>query len=323
MNSVDPTGTEPQPPPAANNLGNVAPYNKQPSAVRNSAGARLTESEHVIHRAGLKAVTSDASTGTSDYTDRCYLNDVTVRIERDTALYKTHAGRGGPTADNARARTLKAGSQNGQPINYREDVFMASLENAQKAARDTNSCVAAGKYVEAALAQDSNLFALQTAAQSSRILADRGHSLAADPDTLEFDLTGDVPWSSSGPAHPVPPPPSARGGLLTRAGALEGAGYAAYVYQVSTAESPTEAVAVTASAATSCMGAEVGAAICGPPCAAIGAAAPEIAEDPVGFTEGTVDCVFGGYCGDILGAITDTVFKPIDITDLPRQSHRR
>jgi hypothetical protein len=322
MDSVDPTGTEPQPPPAANNLGNVAPYNKQPSAVKNSAGARLTESEHVIHRAGLTAVTSDASTGTSDYTDRCYRNDVTVRIERDTALYKTHAGRGGPTADNARARTLKAGSQNGQPINYRDDVFMASLENAQKAARDTNSCVAAGKFAEAALAQDSNLFALQTAAQSGRILADRGHSLAADPDTLEFDLTGDVPWSSSGPAHPVPPP-SDPVSLITPAGALEKVGYAAFVYQLSTAASPTEAVTVTASAATSYMGAEVGAALCGPPCAVIGAAVPEIAEDPVGFTEGTVDCVFGGHCGDIFGAITDRVFKPIDITDLPRQSHRR
>lgn len=49
----------------------------------------------------LKAVTHNAQTGKSDYTDSHYRKDTTVRIERDTALNKTHANRGGPTADNA------------------------------------------------------------------------------------------------------------------------------------------------------------------------------------------------------------------------------
>ena len=194
MGSVDPSGTEPEQPPSSNNLGNVAPYNKQPKAGRDASGARTTENEHVVHKAGLKRVTHDANTGRSDYTDKHYREDVTVRIGRDTALEKTHANRGGAGADNARASALKARSQAGQPINYREDVFLPSLENAHRAAAATGSPVAGYKFNEAALGQDGNLFAIQTAEQSGRILASRGYPIADDPATLEFDI---IPQPSS------------------------------------------------------------------------------------------------------------------------------
>ncbi|WP_405969330.1 FG-GAP-like repeat-containing protein [Streptomyces sp. NBC_00988] len=267
LGAVDPSGEQPQQPSNPDNLGNIAPYDKQPKAGRDASGARTTESEHVVHRAGSKAVTHDANTGTSDYTDSHYRKDTTVRIGRDTALDKTHASRGGANADNARAAGLKAKIQAGQPINYREDVFLPSVDNAHRAAAATNSPVPAHKINEAALAQDGNLFAIHTAEQAGRTVASRGYGIADHPDTLEFDLNS----GPSTPARPTAVPPA--GPELTAfrkfvspeslAKGLEIGGYAAFSYELATAKTPTQVMKATTNFMGATVGGSVGAGVAG------------------------------------------------------------
>jgi RHS repeat-associated protein len=263
LGSVDALGTEPQSPPGADDLGNIAPYNKQPSAGRDSSGARTTEHEHTIPKGKLKAVTHSRDTGKSDYTDSHYRKDTTVRIERDTALNKTHANRGGVSADNPGTALLKSKAQTSRPINYRQEVFLESLENAQRAARETNSCVASTKFTEAALSQDGNLFASQRVEGSGRIVRGLGYSIADDPNTFEFDLAR----GKSNVSTRVQSSPQAPSELTmfkkmmspeSYAKYLERAGYVGFSYELATANSPTEAMEATTNFTGAVVGAHVG-----------------------------------------------------------------
>ena len=164
-------------------------------------GKRVSENEHVIPKGKQKAVTFDPTTGTSDYTDSHYENNTTLRLEREAALNKTHANRGGANADNAGTARLKAKAKSGDPnngINYREEVFGESVDNMHRAARDTNSGVTEGQVNESALAQDGELFGVQRLKDTGKRIgvkpADVNRAIAsADPNTsLELRRTIDT-----------------------------------------------------------------------------------------------------------------------------------
>ena len=186
---IDATGEQPNP----DNIGNVAPYNRQPAAGRDASGSRTTESEHVIPRGNLDELTRNPATGQSDYTDAHYRRDTTVRTERTTALNKTHGSRGGPNADNPRTRRIRQRARSGGRINYRQEIFEASIANMIRAGAVTGSLVTVSQINLAALGQDANLFALQTAKQSGRIVTAGGSTIHDTPENLEFDVVNDSP----------------------------------------------------------------------------------------------------------------------------------
>ena len=202
---VDTAGTEPTPPPDnPDNLGDVAPYNKQPRAGRDGGGARTTENEHVQPKGNLKEMTRNPTTGRSDYTDSHYRKDATVRVERNTALNKTHGNRGGANADNPRTSTLKQTTRNGGGINYRSDVFVPAIQNAIRAARDTLSRVTEAQINRAALMQDANLFGMQTLQQSGNVVRQSGSTVVDVPEWLRFNVEEDLPRSTPKPPTPAP-----------------------------------------------------------------------------------------------------------------------
>ena len=162
----------PTTPPTAGQYGHVAPYSQQAPAQYGTPGVpstRLTESEHVTPGAQLRQMTTDPSTGQPDYTEQHYRNDATVRVERSTALDKTHGNRGGPTADNPRTQAMQGAAQSGRGVNYREEVFEASRQNAVRAARATNSVVTEQNINRAILEQEGNLFSLHRGSVINRL----------------------------------------------------------------------------------------------------------------------------------------------------------
>jgi hypothetical protein len=56
-------------------LGELLPYNQQPTALYDAPGKRLTENEYIVPKGQLKALSYDRSTRTSDYTDAHYSRD--------------------------------------------------------------------------------------------------------------------------------------------------------------------------------------------------------------------------------------------------------
>jgi len=167
--------------PQSGDWGSVLPYNKQPRALYDAAGKRLTENEHIVPRGNLEAVTTDPSTGASDYTSRQYRKDATVRVERDFALDKTA---GNAAADNPRTARLKADVAQGRSVNYR-DVFTDAIDNA-KAARDrVGSAVTDEAIHRGALNQDANLFGLQRLEESAKKITDAGGAIE-DFDIVEY-----------------------------------------------------------------------------------------------------------------------------------------
>ena len=174
--------------PAQGQIGHVAPYKDQgPAGVVN--GQRVTEHEHVIPRGKQQALTRDPATGRSDYTDAHYANNTALRVERETALSKTHANRGGPNADNAGTDRLKAKSNRNDPkdgINYRDEVFIDSVDNMKRAARATNSGVTDAQIHEAALAQDGELFGIQRMKDSRERLGATEAEVDSAVESLDF-----------------------------------------------------------------------------------------------------------------------------------------
>jgi len=167
--------------PQPGNWGNVLPYNRQPRALYDAAGKRLTENEHIIPRGNLEAVTTNPSTGVSDYTSRQYRRDATVRVERNFALDKTA---GNAAADNPSTVRLKADVAQGRSVNYR-DVFTDRIDNA-KAARDrVGSAVTDEAIHRGALNQDANLFGLQRLEESAKKITDAG-GVIEDFDIVEY-----------------------------------------------------------------------------------------------------------------------------------------
>ena len=171
---------------ATASIGDIAPYNEQGKAIWND-GVRGSEHEHVIPRGNQEALVYDRATGLSDYGDAQYRRNTTLTVERETANSKTHGNRGGINADNPRTARLKAKARAGQPINYREEVFLDSIDNMRRAAMDTSSKVTNGQINEAALAQDGELFELQRMETTGKRLAASSAEVDAAIESLEFE----------------------------------------------------------------------------------------------------------------------------------------
>lgn len=136
-------------------MGSTAAMQSQPRARYSIPGvrsSRITENEHVAPGAQLRDITRDPRTGTSDYTDRSYRRDTTVRGERSWALDKTNDPVSG---DNARTNALRA---RGTGINLNEDIVIPSLRNAYRSADATNSAVSREAINRGMLNQLGNLF---------------------------------------------------------------------------------------------------------------------------------------------------------------------
>jgi len=169
--------------PEVGDWGNVLPYNKQPRALYDAAGKRLTENEHIVPRGNLEAVTTNPDTGLADYTKSNYRKDATVRVERGFALEKTA---GNVAADNPRTAALKADVTQGKAVNYR-DVFTDAIDNA-KAARDrVGSAVPDEAINRGALSQDANMFALQSLEESAKKVKAAG-AVIEDFDIVEHTV---------------------------------------------------------------------------------------------------------------------------------------
>jgi RHS repeat-associated protein len=285
MAHVDTTGA--QPAPAASNtanIGQVAPMNSQPRAVRDSAGTRLTENEHAVPGAQLKDATRNPSTGRSDYTDAHYRNDSTYINERDAAINKTHNG---PTSDNARTQDLRGRMTQGDAINYREDIFEPARANAYRAADAAGSRVSRAQINEALLGQDGNLFALHSASESGAIAASLsgGDLPGVAPDQLEFDLIaeGATPTSPGTGGSSAGAPgliESAAKGIAENAGSavirgLAGLDVALTAHSIMSAKTFTAQATEVAAAGGRWGGMAYGAAVCAEfgPLAACGCAA--------------------------------------------------
>jgi len=175
----DPTGLSGENPPqsstnlvpGSNEIGHVTPYNQQAPARYDVHGVRLTENEHVIPRGNIEAITTNRDTGQSAYGEQNYRTSATLRTERSMALNKTHGNRGGVNADNPRTARLQAAAGSGGGINYRNDVFTSSIDNAKRARDATGSSVTNEAIHRAALSQEGDLFATQRAADTRRELA--------------------------------------------------------------------------------------------------------------------------------------------------------
>ncbi|MDB6169902.1 MAG: repeat protein, partial [Verrucomicrobia bacterium] len=147
--------------PQPGQFGSVAPQNQQPPATYGTPGdlsTRLTENEHIMPHAQLRDMTTNPRTGVADYTDNSYANDATLRVERGMALNKTYANRGGPTADNPRTTAIQANLNAGRGVNYRENIFEPSRQNAIRAAQATGSAVTEEQINTSILSQEGNLF---------------------------------------------------------------------------------------------------------------------------------------------------------------------
>jgi hypothetical protein len=177
----------PKPVPGRGEIGHVEAYTEQPAARYDSDGVRITENEHIIPGGNLKAMTHNPRTGQPDYGDAHYRKDATVRVSREMALDKTHGNRGGPNADNPRTKALKERVARGEGIDYRRDVFEASIENARRARDATGATDLTDEAINrGALAQDANLFDMQQAGESGDIVRDLG-SQVEDFDIIEYD----------------------------------------------------------------------------------------------------------------------------------------
>lgn len=154
----DATGLASNPPDPQ--YGNVSPYRNQPKAVKVN-DVRITENEHVVNKATLQEITNNPQTG-PDYTESHYKSDETVRIERETALDKTHGNRGGATADNARLAQMR--SQGGR-IDVNEEV-MGRVDNMKRARTKMGSVVTDAEINRSTLGQLGNLFGNQSLAES-------------------------------------------------------------------------------------------------------------------------------------------------------------
>ncbi len=161
--------------PARGEMGHVTPYNKQPKAQRGPAGELESENEHVMAGAKLKTMTRNPHTGLSDYTNKHYRKDATIRTSREMALNKTHGNRGGLGADNPQTAALKKKVAAGEGIDYREDVFGPSLDNTKRARDATNTHAVTDEAINRGLLeQDANLFDIHTLEESGKVVESMG-----------------------------------------------------------------------------------------------------------------------------------------------------
>ncbi len=216
LTKVDPTGLAGDDPPAQSTkpprpqakLGDIKPYSQQGKAIWGADGSLATTHEHVMARGKQAALTFDPATGTSDFGAKQYRANTSLTLEHDTGLHKTHARRGGAGADNAVTAQLKAKAAAGQPINYRQEVFMSSIEQTMKSINETGSVITEAQVNRAALAQDGELFGIQRTSES---LGKIGAGSADVDAALEsFDPAGDAIETAPEPAAKAAPEPAAK-----------------------------------------------------------------------------------------------------------------
>ena len=179
----------------------------QPDAEYDEDGRRLTENEHIMPRAQLRDVTRDPLTGLSDYdrrwnldsgqwekTDANYRNSTTLRVERDMALKKTHAGE---TADNRRTEALRDAVARGEAVDVMEDLFGASVDESYRAAEVTQSSVTDTDIQRAAVGQLGDLFGIQRLDDTARRLAEFEEASGGQPHDSPSEHPADD-WDHSG-----------------------------------------------------------------------------------------------------------------------------
>ncbi|HEX2742311.1 MAG TPA: RHS repeat-associated core domain-containing protein [Rubrobacter sp.] len=136
-------------------VGTISTHRKHERSLYDALGNRISEDEHVIPKASQKAVTRDPTTGLSDFTERHYQNNTTVRVEKSMANEKT---RGGPTSDNARSAALKQKALTGTPMDVNQELLVDSLDNAKRARTATGSVITDDQLHKTALAEMGELF---------------------------------------------------------------------------------------------------------------------------------------------------------------------
>ncbi|MCI0392945.1 MAG: FG-GAP-like repeat-containing protein [Acidobacteria bacterium] len=191
-------------------VGSAAQHDQHPPALRQTPGdtssPRVSEDEHIMPRAQLQDMTTDPDTGASGYTRRKYETDTTLRATRSSALDKTHGNRGGPTADNPTTRALRNRVASGGSVNYREDIFERSRQQA----------IASGMPEEAVnraiLEQEGNLF-------STRPTTLSGQPRSSSSPTTANPSQPPVPTTSSGTGSSGSLPRTGFAGFARGAGA--------------------------------------------------------------------------------------------------------
>jgi len=160
-----------------NDIGNVAPYNQQPSAVYDAQGRRLTENEHGMPKAQLQDMTRNPLTGEPDYTDAMYGRETTLRWEREAALHKTHGNRGGALADNPRTNSLRQERLQGRPVEYRKDIFQSRLDQTMQTRDATNSAATDAEINQSFLEPDGSVFSIKNLNQAGDTVKSLGSSV--------------------------------------------------------------------------------------------------------------------------------------------------
>jgi RHS repeat-associated protein len=162
--------------PAAGEFGHVAQHGDHHSAQRPARKAdyldqddvrsrRLTEREHGAARGQLEEL-SHVRDGDPQYRQSHYDNDVTVWTERDTALNKTHANRGGPGADNPTTARMRQHRQAGGAHDFAE-TFENARSNYHRAITDTGSAVPTRSADIGIFHQMSNASGMNTTAETA------------------------------------------------------------------------------------------------------------------------------------------------------------
>ncbi|MDR4501171.1 MAG: hypothetical protein MRJ96_06945 [Nitrospirales bacterium] len=152
--------------PGRGEIGHVEEHSAQGLAQRDRMGKRLDESEHGLSRKVLEALTRDPISQLSDYQETHYRNDMTIRVERPTAVHKTESGRGHDDleiertkneADKPRAKRL---AHSDQPLDYGKDIRTSSRTNFDQAVDYTRSLATEEARNRQQFGQEGNLFSL-------------------------------------------------------------------------------------------------------------------------------------------------------------------
>ncbi len=133
----------PSDPRATRPLGNIAQHDQQGLALRDAAGARKSESEHILSRANIVEQTRNPATGISPFDKSAYRQATTFKLGRETALEKT-------IGDNAAARALanSGGAPTAQMLE--ESGLEAAIDRTLAAAQTTGDASVTAEGVDLA-----------------------------------------------------------------------------------------------------------------------------------------------------------------------------
>ena len=109
-------------------IGSIADHNRQGLALRDGAGKRVSESEHIWSKANIVENTRNPKSGESPYDQAAYDESTTLKLSREAALEKTRG-------DNAALRRLRAEGDSPSPEAVREAGFDAAVERTKAAVK--------------------------------------------------------------------------------------------------------------------------------------------------------------------------------------------